>query len=302
MRRDLNIVAVQARPHAIGAPFEAFADEARRLVAETPGVELLLFPELHLFHPPGASLEADNAALRAAAQPLDGPLDEALRALAKALGVCLVPGTVCELGPNGEFYNTLPVYDAAGERLAVYRKIFPWRPNEPFDPGDRFVCFDLPGKGRIGLTICYDAWFPEVARQLAWMGAELVLNLVKTTTPDRKQELVLAQANAIFNQVFLLSVNCAGPVGMGQSLLVGPEGENLAALDGAGPGKLHAVIDVAEAEAVRRRGTCGENRMWLQFRPGDRSIALPVYGGRIDPTHWAPPGLSADLGAKESTQ
>lgn len=291
MRRDLNILAAQAEPHAIGAPFGAFADEARRLVDRTPGVELLVFPELHLFHPKGASLEADNAALSAAAQPLDGPLDEALRGLAAELGVCLVPGTVCERGPNGEFFNTLPVYDASGERLAVYRKMFPWRPNEPFDPGDRFVCFDLPGKGRIGLTICYDAWFPEVARQLAWMGAELVLNLVKTTTPDREQELVLARANAIFNQVFLLSVNCAGPIGQGRSLLVGPEGEVVASVDAAAAASLQAVIDVSEAQAVRRRGTCGENRMWLQFRPGDRRIDLPAYGGTIDPARWAPPGL-----------
>lgn len=291
MRRDLNILAAQAAPHGIGAPFEAFADEARRLADAAPGVELLVFPELHLFNPEGASLEADNAALRASAQPLDGPLDHALRGLAAELGLCLVPGTLCELGPNGEFYNTLPVYDAAGERLAVYRKIFPWRPKEPFDPGDRFVCFDLPGKGRIGLTICYDAWFPEVARQLAWMGAELVLNLVKTTTSDREQELVLARANAIFNQVFLLSVNCAAPVGEGRSLLIGPEGEIVASQDIAGPAELQAVIDLAEVEAVRRRGTCGENRMWLQFQPGDRRIDLPAYGGGIDPAHWTPPNL-----------
>ena len=291
MRRDLNILAAQTVPHAIGAPFEDFADEARRLVERSPGVDLLVFPELHLFNPEGTSLETDNAALSAAAQPLDGPLDDALRALARELDLCLVPGTLCERGPNGEFYNTLPVYDAAGERLAAYRKIFPWRPKEPFDPGDRFVCFDLPGKGRIGLTICYDAWFPEVTRQLAWMGAELVLNLVKTTTPDREQELVLARANAIFNQAFLLSVNCPAPVGRGQSLLVGPEGEIIASLGSATPEVLQAVINLSQVDAIRRGGTCGENRMWLQFQPGDRSIDLPAYGGQIDPARWAPPGL-----------
>lgn len=285
-------MAAQAAPHPIGAPFAAFADEARRLLEAAPATELLAFPELHLFDPGPVSLEAGAAALRAAAQPLDGPLDQALRRLAAELGVCLVPGTVCELGPNGELFNTLVVYDGSGERLAVYRKMFPWRPNEPFDPGDRFVCFDLPGKGRIGLTICYDAWFPEVARQLAWMGAELVLNLVKTTTPDRAQELVLARANAIFNQVFLLSLNCAGPIGQGRSLLVDPQGDVVAELDGTAPAVMQASIDLAQVVAVRRDGTCGENRMWLQFRPTDAKIELPAYGGAIDPAHWAPPGLS----------
>jgi len=171
--------------------------------------------------------------------------------------------------------------------------VFPWRPTEPFDPGDRFVTFDLPGKGRIGLSICYDAWFPEATRQLAWQGADLVLNIVKTTTPDRAQELVLARANAIVNQLFMLSLNCAAPVGRGLSLLVGPQGEIIEACDQAGPGHIRARIDLAQAGEVRRNGTCGENRMWLQFRPGEPRIALPVYHGYISPEDWTPASLNA---------
>ena len=56
--------------------------------------------------------------------------------------------------------------------------------------GSEFSVFELPGLGRVGLNICYDIWFPEVTRQLTWMGAELIVNLVRTTTPDRKQELL----------------------------------------------------------------------------------------------------------------
>jgi len=56
------------------------------------------------------------------------------------------------------------------------------------------------------------------------MGAEFVVKVVKTIGADRKQERVLAQANAIVNQVFVLSVNAAGPVGMGGSIVCGPEG------------------------------------------------------------------------------
>ena len=69
----------------------------------------------------------------------------------------------------------------------------------------------MPGTGRAGLSICYDAWFPESTRSVAWLGAEFVVNVVKTIGADRKQERVLAQANAIVNQVFMLSVNCRGP-------------------------------------------------------------------------------------------
>jgi len=302
--RSLDILAVQAAPLPIGTPFAVFAEQARAALADHPGADLLMFPELHLFHAEGDSLDIRNAALRAAAAVLTpqlaDPLDAALSALARDLGVCLIPGTLCEAGPQGELFNTARVYGADGAVLASYRKIFPWRPSEPYDPGDSFVVFDLPGKGRLGLTICYDAWFPEVSRQVAWMGAEVILNLVKTTTADRAQELVLARANAIVNQTFLLSLNCAGPVGMGQSLLVDPEGWVQAACDRAEPGVIRARLDLAEVAAIRQRGTCGENRLWHPFRPGDRPIALPAYGGSIDPAHWAPPGPGEQRSDTES--
>ena len=289
--RKLEILAMQAAPHALGTPFAAFADEARAALAAYPGTELLVFPELHLFHADEGSIEQRNAALRASAVPLGGELDRALAALAAELGVCLLPGTLCEAGPHGELFNTARVYGPDGTVLATYRKIFPWRPSEPYDPGADFVVFDLPGKGRIGLTICYDAWFPEVTRQVAWMGAEVVLNLVKTTTPDRAQELVLARANAIVNQCYMVSVNCAGPVGEGDSLIVDPEGWVIAAAQGRAPAPLRTSIDLGHAESVRHHGTCGENRLWLHFRPGEARIKLPAYHGYIDPADWAPANL-----------
>ncbi len=288
MTRSLSIVAAQYAPLEIGAPFARFADQARQVAIGTPGVQMLVFPELHLFHSPETGLEQMNAALGRAAQPIDGPLDAQFAALAAELGVWLVPGSLCERGPKGELFNTTVVYSPAGLREAAYRKVFPWRPSEPYDPGDRFVTFDIPDVGRVGLTICYDAWFPEVARQLTWDGAEMILNLVKTTTVDREHELVLARANAIVNQVFLVSVNCAGPVGMGQSLVVGPEGEVREQVTEASPALLKDLIDFDHVRLVRERGTCGVNRMWSQFRPADAPIALPIYGGRIDPSQWRP--------------
>lgn len=257
-------------------------------MAAAPTVQMLVFPELHLFHCSNDGLAARNAALRAAAQPIDGPLDAQFAALAAELGVWLVPGSVCERGPNGKLFNTATVYSPGGVREATYRKVFPWRPSEPYDPGDRFVNFDIPSVGRVGLSICYDAWFPEVTRQLAWEGAELILNLVKTTTVDREHELILARANAIVNQVFVVSVNCAAPIGMGQSLVVGPEGEVRQQVTQAAPGLLQDLIDFDQVSQVRARGTCGVNRMWSQFGPDDVPIALPVYGGRIDPRRWRP--------------
>ncbi len=288
MVRKLTILAVQAKPNGTGTDLGLFEEEIRGLMAGRQGVDMIVFPELHLFHAEAAGLAETNAAIRASAVPLDGALDQALAALAGRLGVCLVPGTLVEAGPRGELFNTARVYGADGRVLATYRKVFPWRPSEPYDPGCDWVAFDLPGKGRFGLTICYDAWFPEATRQVAWLGAEVVLNLVKTTTSDRAQELVLARANAIVNQVYMLSLNCAGPVGRGQSLLVDPEGEVMAECAGTAPGSLYHTIDLDQVARVRREGTCGENRPWAQFRTGDTPISLPAYGGQIDPATWWP--------------
>lgn len=285
MSRPLPLVAVQAEPHSVDAPLDDFASAVGSLIAAYPQTRLAVYPELHLCgaDEPGAD---KTARLNDAAEPLDGPRCRRLAELAGDLGVWLVPGSVCERGDDGLLYNTAVVFSAEGKLVASYRKIFPWRPYEPYEPGNRFVVFDLPGTGRLGFSICYDAWFPEVTRHLAWLGAEVVLNLVKTTTADRAQELVLARANAIVNQVFVVSVNCAGPVGTGQSLVVDPEGTVRVAAASENPAVLTDVLDLDHVTRVRRYGTAGLNRMWDQLHADDQPIELPLYQGRMDPKLW----------------
>jgi predicted amidohydrolase len=288
MPRTLTIAAVQGPPLPVGAPLDEFAQNVKAVAADDRHPDCIVFPELHLFGAESAPEEERAARLRASAVPLDGVLVEHLGEIAQAAGVWLVPGSICERGPAGELFNTALAFSPQGERVAHYRKIFPWRPYEPYDVGDRFVVFDMPGIGRAGLSICYDSWFPEVTRHLAWMGAEVVINIVKTTTPDRAQEVVLAQANSIVNQTFTVSVNCAAPIGEGRSLIVDPEGRVLRCCDDAQPAVLVDTIDLDAVTRVREYGTAGYNRMWSQFLPTDVALELPLYNGRIDPARWQP--------------
>lgn len=287
MQRHVPVLAVQAPPQLIGASFELFADETRRALERHPQTKLLIFPELHLFGD-GSPDRQRAEVLRAAAEPLSGPRMEKLADLARSLDVWLIPGSVCEQGLNGELFNTQVVLSPLGELAGSYRKMFPWRPHEPYDPGDQFVVVDAGEAGRLGLNICYDAWFPETARQLAWMGADVIVNVVKTTTQDRPLELVLARANAIVNQVFVISVNCGTPVGQGQSIIVDPEGAVVAEAPDGSPTLLSAQLDLAVIDRVRADGTAGVTKMWSQFQPGDSPIDIPVYEGRIDPARWPP--------------
>lgn len=288
MQRILPLIAAQARPRLIGEPVSAFADEVKAALEAQPHSKLVVFPELHLFGDEDPDLQRTDM-LQASAEPLDGPRVKELKQLAKDLNIWLVPGSVCERGPEGQLFNTQLVLSPEGQLAGYYRKIFPWRPFEPYDPGDKFTTVDIPGIGRVGLNICYDAWYPEVSRQLAWMGAEVILNVVKTTTPDRKQELILAKANAIVNQVFMVSVNCAGPTGQGKSIIVDPEGNTLAEATNDQPQLLTAELDLAAVDRVRTHGTENLNRPWSQFREGEPAVELPVYQGRINPATWTPP-------------
>jgi predicted amidohydrolase len=294
--RTITVAAVQAAPlAAAGLPvfgrsdtLTAFAAHVHAVRSQIAGPALLVYPEIHLFGTEDRPTAERKRLLRDAAEPLDGELVTRLGQIARDADAWLVPGSVCELRPGGEPFNTALVFSPDGDLVGTYRKVFPWRPYEPFTPGDRFVTVDIPDTGRIGLSICYDAWFPEVSRHLAWMGADVIVNVVKTTTPDRAQEIVLARANSIVNQVFTVSVNCAGPVGMGQSLLVDPEGAVLQESTDATPGVLYQTLDLGHVDRVREFGTAGTNRMWSQFLTTDAPIELPLYSGRIDPNDWTP--------------
>ncbi|WP_329429878.1 carbon-nitrogen hydrolase family protein [Streptosporangium sp. NBC_01495] len=288
MSRPFSIALAQAAPRRAGEPISGFAREVEELAGSFPRVRFVVFPEFHLHGTRGPASER-AAELEASAEPLDGPRSKALAELAGDLGIWLVPGSVCERGPDGAFYNTALAFSPEGRLAAWYRKIFPWRPYESHRPGDRFVVFDVPEAGRFGFAICYDIWFPEVARHLAWMGAEVIVNPALTTTCDRPQELVLARAGAIVNQVYVVGVNAAAPVGTGHSLVVDPEGR-VRTEAGEAATVLTDVLDLDDVTRVRRYGTAGVNRMWNQFTEADQPIDLPLYQGRIDPSRWTPAG------------
>jgi predicted amidohydrolase len=280
MDRSLPILIAQAVSCSSGDPEKAFAADLQARVNMFPQTQLVIYPELHL------SPVIDPAAMEAAAEPIPGPRSDFLCKLAARLEVWLLPGTVYERASDGRIHNTAIVISPKGEIVARYRKCFPWRPWEHSAPGDSFVVFDMPKFGRVGLSICYDTWFPEVARHLAWMGAEVILQPSLTPTADRAQELVLARASAISNQVFIVNVNAAAPSAMGRSIVIDPEG-NVLLEAGEGPASLTQVLDLSAVERVRRFGTAGLNRPWSQLREGE-VLPMPLYGGEIDPSRWHP--------------
>ncbi len=286
--RILSIAAIQTNPvphdlEATWARFEAQAESAKKL---GPDVDVIVVPEL-LLSAPGEFLLPDPEGETRSAAPIPSPLTDRISALARRLNVWLVPGSLLET-ENGNTYNTAIAVSPQGEIVARYRKLFPWRPFETTTPGDSFVTFDIPGCGRIGLAICFDGSFPEVARQLAWLGAEVIIQPTLTTTRDRAMEIVMSQANAFANQVYVVNVNGASPCGVGESVIVDPEGTIMQQARG-GEEILFAVLDLDRVTQLRRYGTHGINRPWAQLRDQEGLLSFPMFGG----AHFQSPDWSA---------
>ena len=279
--RTLSLAALQTAPIAgdPAATLDRLAERAPAVRDTVPHAQLLLLPELHLSAPPLLLDERAGYADRVATE-LPGPVSERLSAIAREAGLWLVPGSIYERAEDGRIYNTAVVVSPEGELVERYRKVFPWEPHETCAAGDRFVTFDIPGVARIGLAICYDGNFPETCRQLAWMGAEIVLQPTLTTTSDREPELAMARANAIFNQIYVVSLNAAAPAALGASVIVDPEGLVRRAA-GDGEELMTDVLDVDAVDRARRYGTAGVSRMWDQILRAGPRVELPMYGGRV---------------------
>jgi formamidase len=287
--RTLGIAALQTRPvaHDPAASFARFREQVLTVRELFPHVQLVVVPEL-LLAGEGSLLESSADGMRQTAVPIPGPLTERIGALAVETGLWLVPGSLFERGEDGRIYNTALAVSPEGEVAARYRKIFPWQPYEQTTPGDEFVVFDIPGTGRVGLAICFDGSFPETVRQLAWLGAEIVIQPTLTNTRDREMELVCARANAWCNQVYVVNVNAADPAGVGASTIVDPEGI-VRQQAGSGEEILVDVLDLDTVTRVRRYGSAGINRPWSQLARYGEQIKLPMYGGTFQTPSWHTP-------------
>ena len=140
--------------------------------------------------------------------------------------------------------------------------------------GNQHTVFDIPDVGRFGVSICYDMWFPETTRTLAWMGAEVILHPSLTNTIDRDVEVAIARASAATNQCYFVDLNCSGHLGYGRSSAFGPGGE---ALYVAGTGReiIALELDLDLVTNMRERGWQGLGQPLKSFR--DTDVSFPPY-------------------------
>ena len=237
---NLTVAAVQM---AMVDDVEANVGEAERLVREAAasGAQVVLVPEL--FEGPYFCKDQLAEHLRRA-RPIEGhPTVERFRTLAAELGVVL-PVSVYERAGNALF-NSVAVLDADGAVLGTYRKSHV--PDGPgytekyyFSPGDTGFRVWRTAHGVIGVGICWDQWFPEAARCMALLGAEVLLypTAIGSEPPEPGYDSSghwqrVMQGHAGANLVPVVAANRVGhEVGRtteitfyGSSFVAGPTGE-----------------------------------------------------------------------------
>lgn len=262
-----------------------------------PWIQMVVLPELCTY---GA-----NTGM---AVQLPGEVENCFREAAKKNDIWLIPGSIYERRED-KVYNTAPVINPDGEVIARYSKQYPFYPYEKNVEGsDNFVVFEVPGVGKIGLIICYDIWFPEIIRQLAWMGAEAVIVPTLTNTIDRDVELAISRANAATNQLYFFSLNSAGRLGYGKSIVVGPDGTIIHQAS-ASRDIITVEMDFNHVRRVRERGLHGLGQPLKSFR--DAGITYPVYqqdagagsfaglGELVIPARYSVPGANNSGGKEE---
>lgn len=158
------------------------------------------------------------------AEPVPGPTTDALKGVAKELGVVII-ASLFEKRAQGLYHNTTAVIDADGEYLDKYRKMH--IPDDPsyfekfyFTPGDLGYKVFKTRFATIGVLICWDQWYPEAARITSLMGAEVLFYPTAigwATSQDEETNneqynawQTIQRSHAIANGIHVVSVNRVG--------------------------------------------------------------------------------------------
>ena len=287
----MNKVTIAATQMACSWDIEENINKAESLVrsAAADGANIVLIQEL--FETPYFCIEIDQNHFDLAKPFKHHPTINRMSKLAKELNV-VIPVSFFERA-NQVFFNSVAMIDAGGEIMGLYRKIhipnyIGYHEKNYFSPGD--LGFKVWGTryGKIGLGICWDQWFPETARCLSLLGAEILLYPTAigsdagndSTSIDHWQRTM--QGHAAANMIPLIASNRIGKesskevetIFYGSSFIADQTGAKVVEADRNSQAAITATFDLKEIRKYRehwivyrdRRPDCYETLMTLDGR------------------------------------
>ena len=221
------------------------------------GAHWAIFPEMW-------TCGYDFKKLKDYTEGVNGPTITGLRKKAAETGIYIFAGSLPEKLSEG-IYNTCFVIDPQGNILGKYSKIhlFGLMDEHKFLRPGAATCLVETPLGKVGVIICYDLRFPELARRLVLQGARVLVAPAQFPDPRAAHWRILNQARALENQVYVLAVNRVGNdkknTFFGQSMAVDPWGEVVAA---GGAEEEVVLVDLKPRliDVVRRAMPCLKDR------------------------------------------
>lgn len=205
----------------------------------------------------------------AVAETVPGPTTAKMAEVASSRGVTLHLGSLLETSTQpGRFFNTSVVINATGDIVATYRKIHLFdidvpgahvqRESDVITAGHELIVAKVDNVA-LGLSICFDLRFPEMYRELAHSGAEvLAIPSAFNALTGKAHWEVLVHSRAIENHAFVVAAAQVGTTAegittYGHSLIVGPWGETLAESTSSGPEVITAELNLDDVTERRRQ-------------------------------------------------
>jgi len=279
----LVLALVQSRVPAI-IDRDSLARNANRLAsvvshakAELTTIDLFLFPEYSLNGMIGRRANRDDLLTAADSEEVD-----ILRQACVDAGVWACY-SILEPNPNGAPFNSGVIVDPDGQVQLHYRKLHPMVPYEPWQPGDLGIPVCAGPKGSVlALLICHDGMFPEMAREAAYRGANVILRTAAYPDPVKHAWRITNQANAFSNLAYTASVALGGLDDdgfgvIGDAMICDVEGNVLVEGDTTADRILTGEVVPSRSDDARR-GWAAENNI---YQLGHRGY-VAVRGGVQD--------------------